>query len=80
MLSMSSSSVLERDKGKQVSVEALTNLCDEVIVEDEEDSGLVMEEGDNESSYSSSKWGVNGGGCTASMKGCLCFFFFYGVI
>ena len=55
-MSSMASSVQERDKGKQVSVEALTNLCHKVTIEDEEDFGLVYEEDESASRIRTQSW------------------------
>ena len=38
----------EQDRGKQANVEVLTNLCDKITIEDEEETRLVVEQDVNE--------------------------------
>ena len=49
----------KKDKGKQV-MEVLTDLCDKISIEDEEESGLVVDQGENELAQEKLEWRLAG--------------------
>ena len=53
---MSSSLLQKQDRNQQVTMESLMNLYEKITIKDEDESGLVIEQDEQEAIQSKSKW------------------------